>query len=106
MVVITAYKGGLLSCLAIPVVPSPIGELLSKMFINCFFHVSQPTSLDSIEDLAHSSLDIEAFNTAGKGLERGLSPILDLIVDKYSDAADSDAPAEHVTRIKEGKIAK
>ena len=27
MVVITAYKGGLLSCLAIPVIPSPIGKI-------------------------------------------------------------------------------
>ena len=71
-----------------------------------FFSCGITTSLDTIEELAHSPLDIEAFNTAGKGLERGLSPILDLIVDKYSDAADSDAPAEHVTRIKEGKIAK
>ena len=32
MVVITAYKGGLLSCLAIPVIPSPIGESWSEFF--------------------------------------------------------------------------
>ena len=63
-------------------------------------------SLDTIEELAHSPLNVEAFNPAGKGLDRGLSPTLDLIVDKYSDAADSEAPDEHVTRIKEGKIAK
>ena len=49
---------------------------------------------------------MEAFNPSGKGLDKGLSRNLDLIVDKYSDAADSDAPEEHITRIKEGKIAK
>ena len=104
MVVITAYKGGLLSCLAIPVIPSPIGELLSKIFI--YDTSCKAPSLDTIEELALSPLSIEAFNTAGKGLEKGLSPTLDIIVDKYSDAAESDAPDEHVTRIKEGKIAK
>ena len=74
-----------------------------KLLLFYFFTIS---SLDTIKELALSPLNIEAFNTAGKGLEKGLSPTLDIIVDKYSDAADSDAPDEHITRIKEGKIAK
>lgn len=103
-IVTTGYKGALVSCLAIPVVPTPIGELLIKF--NSVSKIIIVNISDTLEELAHSPLTIEVLNKGGMGLDKGLSPILDLLVDKYFTIPDPENPDGAMTRIREGKIAR
>ena len=57
-------------------------------------------------ELAHSPLTIEVLNKGGMGLVRGLSPVLDLLVDKYFTIPDPGNPDGAMSRIREGKIAR
>ena len=49
---------------------------------------------------------IETYKKYGMGLERGLSPIFDLLVERYFETADPENPTGAVTRVREGKIAR
>ena len=57
-------------------------------------------------ELAHSSLTIVTYNKkSGLGLGRGLSPIFDMLVDRYIEMADLKNPHMALFYVKEGKIA-
>ena len=61
--------------------------------------------LDAFEELAHSSLIIVSYNKkSGLGLERGLSPTFDLLVDRYIETGDLENPNMSLVYVKEGKI--
>ena len=60
--------------------------------------------LDTLQELAESSLAIETRSKSGMGLDRGLSPIYDLLVDKYFTTPDGLQGS--FTRLKQNKIAR
>ena len=60
--------------------------------------------LDTLQELAESSLAIETRSKSGMGLDRGLSPIYDLLVDKYFTTPDGLQGS--ITRLKQNKIAR
>ena len=61
---------------------------------------------DNIEELAHSPLMVETSSKTGKGLEKGLNPTLDLLVDKYFTLPESDDPDEDIIRFRESNTAR
>ena len=61
-------------------------------------------SLDTIGELAESPLQIETRMKSGMGLDRGLSPIYDLLVDKYFEI--SDGLDKSITRLNQNEIAR
>ena len=102
-IITITYKSAMVSYSAIPVVPSPIGIIYINNLIN---NLNELISLDTFEKLAHSSLIIETYKKSGMGLDRGLSPTFDLLVDRYFEIADTQNPDGALTRVKEGKIAR
>lgn len=105
-VITIGYQGALFSCLAIPVRPAPIGMVVPSnvgypLKFN-YFHSIPP--LDTIEELAVSSLLIETRLKSGMGLDRGLSPIYNMLVDKYIEI--HDGLDESLTRLGQNKIAR
>ena len=56
--------------------------------------------------MAHSSLIIETYKKSGMGLDKGLSPTFDLLVDRYFEISDSQNPNGAMTRVREGKTAR
>ena len=56
--------------------------------------------------MAHSSLIIETYKKSGMGLDKGLSPTFDLLVDRYFEISDSQNPLAAMTRVREGKTAR
>ena len=64
------------------------------------------TFADTFEKLAHSSLIIETYKKSGMGLDKGLSPTFDLLVDRYFEISDSQNPNGAMTRVREGKTAR
>ena len=49
---------------------------------------------------------IETYKKSGMGLDRGLSQIFDLLVDRYFEIADSHNPKGAINRVREGKTAR
>ena len=103
-VIFTTYKAAMVSFSAIPVVPSPIGILVDDCNI-CYLLIKYIFP-DTFEELAHSSLIIETYKKSGMGLDKGLSPTFDLLVDKYFEISDSQNPMGAMTRVREGKTAR
>ena len=64
------------------------------------------TLLDTLEELARSTLIIETDKKSGMGLEKGLSQTYDLLIERYFEAADFENPNGALTRVKEGKSAR
>ena len=56
--------------------------------------------------MAYSSLIIETYKKSGMGLDKGLSPTFDLLVDRYFEISDSQNPMGAMTRVREGKTAR
>ena len=61
-------------------------------------------SLDTITELAESPLKIETRMKSGMGLDKGLSPTYDLLVDKYFEI--SDGLDQSITRLSQNEIAR
>ena len=59
-----------------------------------------------MEEHAHSPFKIETLNKGGMGLTKGISPTLDLLVDKYFTIPDPENPQGVVTRLKDGEVAR
>ena len=49
---------------------------------------------------------IETYKKSGMGLDKGLSPTFDLLVDRYFEISDSQNPMGAMTRVREGKTAR
>ena len=62
--------------------------------------------LDTFKKLAQSSLIIVTYKKSGMGLEKGLSPTFDRLVERYIEIADLENPNSAISRVKEGKIAR
>ena len=61
---------------------------------------------DSFEELADSSLILVSYNKkSGIGLERGMSPTFDRLVDRYIETADLENPNMVLSYVKAGTIA-
>ena len=57
--------------------------------------------------MAQSHLIIETFQKkSGKGLYKGLSPIFDLLVEKYFEISDPHNPDGVISRVRDGKTAR
>ena len=62
---------------------------------------------DTFEKLAQSHLIIETFQKkSGKGLYKGLSPMFDLLVEKYFEISDPQNPDGVISRVRDGKTAR
>ena len=49
---------------------------------------------------------IETYKKSGMGLDRGLSPTFDLLVDRYFEIADSHNPDGAICRVRKGQTAR
>ena len=65
-----------------------------------------PILLDTLEELAHSPLVIETLGKYGMGLDKGLSPTIDLLVAKYFTTHDKDNPNGVIERLRNREIAR
>ena len=79
---------------------------ISHILLSINLHFLVVQFADTFEELAHSPLTIEVLNKGGMGLDKGLSPTFDVLVDKYFTIPDPENPDGAITRLKEGKIAR
>ena len=75
---------------------------LSLNLISLTSEITRPPSVDTIKELAHSPLIVETSSKGGKGLEKGLSLTLDLLVDKYFTIPNSDDPDKEFIPMRKG----